>query len=146
MNGLRPFRPRAARWVAWVLFALIWTAVAALLVSSFTRLEQFGWEDRALTVLFAAAGSLVVQRQARVRAVPTPQGLTVHNLFVTTTVEWAQILRVTFDHGHPWVQLDLADGDTLAVMAIQGADGEYGRREAQRLADLVHRLGEAPDR
>ena len=43
------------------------------------------------------------------------------------------------------MSLDLADGDTLAVMAIQGADGERGRVEATRLATLVAEH-EAPDR
>lgn len=146
MPDLRPFHPRAARWMAWVLFALVWAAVAALIVLSFSYLEQFLWEDRILTVLFAAGGSVLVYRQATVRAVPTQAGLTVRNLFITTRVEWAEIVRVGFEHGRPWVVLDLADGETLAVMAIQGADGAHGRREAHRLADLVRDLGEAPER
>jgi hypothetical protein len=35
------------------------------------------------------------------------------------------------------VQLDLADGDTLAVMGIQRADGAFAESEARRLATLV---------
>ena len=39
--------------------------------------------------------------------------------------------------GDPWVMLDLSDGDVLAVMAIQRADGAYAVAEARRLATLV---------
>jgi hypothetical protein len=35
------------------------------------------------------------------------------------------------------VQLDLDDGDTLAVMGVQRSDGERARQEARRLATLV---------
>ena len=40
--------------------------------------------------------------------------------------------------------LELDDTDTLAVMAIQRADGASAMGEAQRLAGLVRDLGEAP--
>ena len=39
--------------------------------------------------------------------------------------------------------LDLEDGDTVAVMAIQKADGAVAGREASRLAALVQAFGEA---
>ena len=42
----------------------------------------------------------------------------------------------------PWVTLDLADADTVAVMAIQKADGPSAQDEAQRLAQLVANFGE----
>jgi hypothetical protein len=53
---------------------------------------------------------------------------------------------VQFGGGEPWVSLDLDDGDTLAVMAIQKADGEVSGREASRLAALVQAFGESPER
>jgi hypothetical protein len=39
------------------------------------------------------------------------------------------------------VTLELDDADTLAVMAVQKADGPWGRAEASRLAALVQALG-----
>ncbi len=137
MDRLAPFRPRNARRVAWALLALVGAAVAGLMVASFTTLAEFGWVDRALTVLFAGAGAVIIHRQATVVAIPHEAGLRIRNLFVTTELEWAQIVRVNFMRGHPWVTLDLSDGDTVAVMAIQSADGERGLAEARRLADLV---------
>lgn len=62
-DAYAPFRPRAARWVAWFLLVLIGVAVAALLVLSFTTMEGYGWADRILTVAFAGAGAVIVYRQ-----------------------------------------------------------------------------------
>jgi Bacterial PH domain len=50
-------------------------------------------------------------------------------------------MSIQFSGGDPWVTLDLDDTDTVAVMAIQKADGEWGRREASRLAALIQALG-----
>jgi hypothetical protein len=144
MDQSAPFRPRAARRVAWGLLALVVLAVAALMVASFTTLEEYGWADRILTVLFAGAGCGIIYRQATVVAVPSEHGLRIRNLLVTTELAWPQVVRVNLMRGHPWVTLDLSDGDTIAVMAIQGADGEFGLAEARRLAALVE-LTEAPD-
>lgn len=134
---MEPFRPRTARRVAWALLGLVAVAVAGLMVASFTTLDEFGWMDRVLTVLFAGAGAVVIHRQATVVAIPSETGLRIRNLFLTTDLEWPQVVRVNFTVGHPWVTLDLSDGDTVAVMAIQSADGQFGLAEARRLAALV---------
>jgi hypothetical protein len=59
------------------------------------------------------------------------------NLLRTHDLEWAQVLRVGFSGGAPWVVLELTDTEEVAVMAIQRADGDHGRVEAARLAALV---------
>ena len=41
--------------------------------------------------------------------------------------------------------LDLEEGDTVAVMAIQKADGPVAGREASRLAALVQAFGETSE-
>ncbi len=76
-------------------------------------------------------------RYAVIRAVPTPHGLTVVNLFRTYELEWAQILNVGFSGGTAWAILELSDTEELAVMAIQRADGDRARQEASRLAALI---------
>jgi hypothetical protein len=128
-----PFRPHLARIV---------TLVAALVLAGGTvvvmvTIPQLGPADQ---VGFAVVGLLLVWfcwRQASVAAIPSQDGLVVRNLMVTTRLEWAQIVSVRFGGGRPWVQLDLDDGDTLAVMGIQRADGERAIAEARRLATLV---------
>ncbi|WP_454048556.1 PH domain-containing protein [Cellulomonas sp. Marseille-Q8402] len=93
--------------------------------------------DRAGIALVGLAIVWFCWRQATVAATPTPEGLRVRNLATTRTVAWASIVWVRFGEGRPWVQLDLDDGDTLAVMGVQRSDGERARREARRLATLV---------
>nr|WP_306239427.1 PH domain-containing protein [Ornithinimicrobium cryptoxanthini] len=72
-----------------------------------------------------------------VRALASADGLLVINLVHARQLEWAEILRVSFADGTPWVLLELADTEELAVMGIQRADGAFARAEAARLAALV---------
>jgi PH (Pleckstrin Homology) domain-containing protein len=65
------------------------------------------------------------------------KGLTVVNLVRTRRLEWAEVLNVSLRSGDPWVQLDVDDGTTVSVMAIQTADGPRARRAATQLALLV---------
>jgi len=135
-----PFRPRFARLVTLVLVVVVLVLTAALILA----LPNAEPLDRAG---FALVGLLIAWfcwRQATVRAVPDEDGLTVRNLMITTRLTWAEIVSVRFGSGRPWVQLDLADGDTLAVMGIQRADGELAEAEARRLATLVVRHTATP--
>ena len=136
----RPFRPTAARWVANVLAVVVLTfmVVLALVVPAIAG-EGVGPADRAGIIGFGLLVSWFLTRQAGVRATPDRQGLTVRNLLLTRRVEWAEIVSVRFGQGRPWVQLDLADGDTLAVMGVQAADGARAVAEATRLSTLVAR-------
>lgn len=128
------FHPVRARRVAYPIAALV--LVAMLGVAFFVPgVDAFG--DRVGFVLMGVAIAWFCHRQARVRAVPSELGLEVRNLFLSRSLEWAQVVDVRFGGGRPWVQLDLSDGDTLAVMAVQRADGPRADAEASRLATLV---------
>jgi hypothetical protein len=134
----RPFRPFRARRVA-ITFAVA-QAVVLLGLAVLTPGDgaiPWHWYDRLGVVLLAGAIAYVLLLFARLRATPGPDGLVVRNVVRVTELEWAQIVAVRFGGGDPWVTLDLADGDVLAVMAIQRADGERGVAEARRLATLV---------
>lgn len=134
----RPFRPRAARVVAVVLGV----AVLALMVTIAVLLpsaapDRQSWLDRAGIAGFGVLVAWFLWRQASVRAVPDAEGVTVRNLLITRRVAWPEVVSVRFGHGRPWVQLDLADGDVLAVMGVQAADGARAVAEARRMATLV---------
>ncbi|WP_091789396.1 PH domain-containing protein [Pedococcus dokdonensis] len=140
------FRPRRGRQVAYGFAALTLVLFAVIAVLLPGPAEGGTWRpgDK---VFFAGVGvaiALLLWRFASIRAVPSRDGLTVRNLFTTRTLDWAEVLEVRFSGGDPWVSLGLADTDTLAVMAIQKADADFGRAEAGRLAALVQALGEAP--
>lgn len=132
------FRPRAARLVTGVLAVVVAVATVLLLVLlPGVGLVGYSVADRTGIGLVGFAIVWFCWRQATVSATPTPDGLRVRNLATTRTVAWEQIVWVRFGEGRPWVQLDLDDGDTLAVMGVQRSDGERARREAKRLSTLV---------
>ncbi len=143
-DALAPFRPRRGRVVA---LAAVWGSLVlfgaiALLMPSQT-LGHWGVGDRLMFFGLGVVLALVAWRYASIVAVPSRDGLVVRNLVVTRSLEWAEVVGVQFGGGEPWVSLDLEDGDTVAVMAIQKADGEVADREASRLAALVQAFGEA---
>ena len=136
--SLRPFRPVRARRVA-IGFAI---AQAVVLLTLAAVMPGDGpvpwhWFDRLGVVVLAGLVAWVLLLFARLHALPGPEGLVVRNVVRVTRLEWPQIVAVRFGGGDPWVTLDLDDGDVLAVMAIQRADGGHGLAEARRLATLV---------
>lgn len=132
------FRPRLARWVSGALATVVGVAtVLLLLLLPGVGLAGYAAGDRTGIALVGLAIVWFCWRQATVSARPTPQGLRIRNLATTRTVPWAQIVWVRFGEGRPWVQLDLDNGDTIAVMGVQRSDGERARGEARRLATLV---------
>jgi Bacterial PH domain len=131
----RPFRPRRARAMAWTIAVgeiVVLTGLAVALPG-----PNVHWYDRLGFLLVAAAVAATLSRFARLLAVPDRDGLRVRNVVYTRRLDWAQIVRVQFGGGNPWAVLDLSDGETLAVMAVQRADGERAVAEARRLATLV---------
>ncbi len=138
-----PFRPRLARVVTLVIGGLIAAGtitLVALLPRFYERNVVIDLVGIGLVGLF---GVWFCWRQASVVAVPDREGLYVRNLVYARRLEWAEIVLVRFGQGRAWAQLDLADGDTLAVMGIQSSDGARALREAARLAALVQAHGAA---
>ena len=132
------FRPRRGRLSAWGFAAALSVVLAGVaLLSSGAGEFAFRWYDRLGVLAVAAVAAWVLSLFARLRAVPGPSGLLVRNLFHSRQLEWAEVVSVRFGGGSPWVMLDLDDGDELAVMAIQRADGALADAEARRLATLV---------
>jgi len=101
--------------------------------------------NRVAIIVFGLLGGVIAWRFGAVRAMPDGAGLTVVNYAKRRRLAWAEIVTVRFGPNDPWVHLDLADGDVLAVMGIQRADGEHGMAEARRLVSLIAELGEAPE-
>jgi hypothetical protein len=146
-DAFATFRPRrgrtvalAAAWAALVVFG----ALAVLMPAE--TLGHWTVVDRLMFFALGVVIAVVAWRYASISAVPTREGLLVRNLVLTRSLTWPEIVGVQFGGGEPWVTLDLDDGDTLAVMAIQKADGEVSGREASRLAALVQAFGESRHR
>lgn len=145
-DPLAPFRPRRGRAVAlgvgWASLA-VFGAIAVVMPAQADG--RWGIGDRLMFFGLGVAVSFVAWRYASIVAVPSREGLVVRNLVLTRTLEWAEVVRVQFGGGEPWVSLDLEDGDTVAVMAIQKADGDVSGTEASRLAALVQAFGETTE-
>ncbi len=144
-----PFRPKRGRAVA---LGVVWCSLALFGIIAVVMPAQaggrWGLGDRLMFFGLGVAVAFVAWRYASIAAVPSRAGLLVRNLVVTRTLEWSEVVGIQFGGGEPWVSLDLEDGDTIAVMAIQKADGPVAGREASRLAALVQAFGEGrePDR
>ena len=137
-SAYRPFVPVRGRRVALAtaVVSVVMFGVLAVVVPA--AYQPGGSLPDSLALFgFGVAVAALMWRYASLRAVPSERGLLVRNLASTRSLEWAEIVAVRFSGGDPWVTLDLDDGETLAVMAIQKADGAHARAEAGRLAALV---------
>jgi hypothetical protein len=112
----------------------------ALIVADATAFDQVAF------VLLAAASTYAIHRLADVHALGTTDGLHIANYLQRRRLEWSEIVGVRLAPGDPWVQLDVSDGGTVAVMAIQTADGDRGRAMALELATAVAAYGAPPAR
>ncbi len=81
-----------------------------------------------LTLMFALIRS---------RAVAYDDRLVVVNGYRRHEYEWPFIVAARLPPGAPWVTLDLADGETASVLAIQGSDGQRARLALRELKSLV---------
>ncbi|EWT02916.1 hypothetical protein N865_00825 [Intrasporangium oryzae NRRL B-24470] len=145
-DAFAPFRPRRGRVVALGVVVASLVVFGGIAVIIPTQVDgRWGLGDRLMFFGLGVVIALLAWRYATIMAVPSRAGLVVRNLVLTRVLEWPEVVGVQFGGGAPWVTLDLADGDTVAVMAIQKADGETADHEASRLAALVQVFGEVPD-
>lgn len=141
VNPYAVIRPQRGRVVAIVLTAVVFLTFTYAAITVPGREGQKGdWNivDRVMIFLMGAAIAWFIARFAAISAIPSEDGIVVRNLLITRRLTWPEIVRMQFGGAAPWAHLDLWDADTVAVMAIQKADGEYGRAQASRLAALVH--------
>jgi hypothetical protein len=129
----------AVGWLSLVVFGVIAVVMPAQAGG------PWGIGDRLMFFGLGVAVALIAWRYASIVAVPSRSGLVVRNLMLTRTLAWPEVVGIQFGGGEPWVTLDLEDGDSVAVMAIQKADGPVAGREASRLAALIQAFGEASE-
>ncbi|MBA3989509.1 MAG: PH domain-containing protein [Propionibacteriales bacterium] len=134
----RTYRPRGTRVVAVVAattlvgaVTFLWSMLPGSVRDEFTVFQR-------MTVLALFAGIVVVLYGLfRTSARADESGLRVVNIYKARQLEWPQVISLSLNPNRPWAMLDLADGTTLAVMAIQNADGARASRSARELAGLI---------
>lgn len=134
--------PPRTRAVAYALAAVI---VLGMLLLAVVVAPQFRLFDRLGLVLFGAAIGWLLHMFARCRVIAEESGLTVVNAFRTHRFDWPEVLRVTMSEGEPWPTLDLADGESIGAMGINGAEREFAARALTELRALLTERGEAAD-
>jgi hypothetical protein len=131
----RPFGARLATAAAGIVLtgaiAFLWLMLPGEVQDDFTLFE------RVTLIAFFLAVLVVLFAVHRSSATADEDGLTVVNGYRTHRYRWAEVVRVSLSPNRPWALLDLADGETMSVLAIQGSDGERAVRNARELATVL---------
>jgi hypothetical protein len=133
----RPLGARVATAAAAAAIVFIVTFLWVLLPGDVQ--DDFTVSQRITMIGFFVVILVLLNGIFRTCARATDQGLQVVNGYRRHDLEWSQIVRVSLTPNRPWALMDLDDGTTMSVMAIQSADGARARRAAHRLAVLVAR-------
>ncbi|MBA2445956.1 MAG: PH domain-containing protein [Nocardioidaceae bacterium] len=99
--------------------------------------EKFTFFQRLTLLGFLLIVLVLLNGIFRTSALAAESGLTVTNGYKMRYYDWAEILHVSLHKNRPWALLDLSDGSTLAVMAIQVSDGQRATKAARELAALI---------
>jgi len=139
----RPFGARLAAVAGAVALTLAVTFLW-LMLSDEVRAKFTVFQRLSLLGVLAAVLALL-NGIFRTSALAEASGLTVTNGYKVRRYEWAEVVRVSLHRNRPWALLDLSDGNTLAVMAIQVSDGQRARLAARELALVMADRSATPD-
>lgn len=121
-------KPRRVRQVCWVLAPVVvvfFGVLAALLrgpVGGAPTAGAFQGGDQIAMVVLGILAAGVILLFTRPRVVADTERIRVRNVIGSHDIPWAVVRGIVFQRGNPWVSLDLADDDTLPVMAVQAVD------------------------
>lgn len=136
----RTWRPLGVR-LAGIFFSgalVLVTAMAWLGFDQEVR-DRFTFMQKATVVLMWFLLVMVAYGLGRCRVVAHREGLTVVNFFRRRDYSWAQVIAVRMPRGAPWATLDVSDGTSVPVMAIQSADGPRATRAVRELRSVIDR-------
>jgi hypothetical protein len=131
----RPFGARVAGvllgGMLLVLVVAVWVAWGADVRARFTFFQ------RSTLVGFGliAFGCWFALMRSRVTA--DAHGVTVVNGYRRRAFEWSEVIGVNLRRGAPWAGMDLSDGTSISMVAIQGSDGERAIRAVRELRRLI---------
>jgi hypothetical protein len=141
---VRPRRIRIIVWIAAPLILVLFIFIATSLHGTFSdNGAVFRTVDQVAMIVLgvlAALGSLIF---ARPWVEADARGIRVRNLLGYYDLPWDLVRSVRFNRGAPWVTLELADDDIVAVLAVQAADKEHALRAVRGLRAL-HAAAQGP--
>lgn len=134
----RTWRPLGVR-LAVVFFGGLLVLICAFAWFGFPQeiRDRFTFFQRSTLVALGLVAGSAGWALARSRVVATPDRLVVVNGFRRREWEWPEVVAVRLPRGAPWASLDLADGTTAAVMALQSSDGDRAVAAVRALRALA---------
>lgn len=116
---------------------VVMVLVGVLLTSSSTGTVSFTTSDQVAMIvlgLIIAAGVLAIGRP---RVDADAEGIRVRNVLGGYRFPWDFVRAVRFERSSAWASLALANGDEIALMAVQASDGERAVAAVQGLRALL---------
>jgi hypothetical protein len=132
------WRPRGVRIVGTVLGAMLLALVVTVWIAWGDDVRAtFTFGQRATLVAIGLLAFAVWFGLVRTSVTADEHGITVVNGYRQRAYEWSQLVAINLRRGAPWAGLDLSDGTSISMMAIQGSDGQRAIRAVQDLRRLV---------
>lgn len=135
---LRVFRPFGARIVSATCGCVLILLVGFLWLTLPPRVRaEFGTFQRLTLLAFFCAVIVLLYGIFRTKVTTSEQGISVINGYRRHELDWAQTVAISLNHDRPWALADLTDGSTVALMALQTADGARATRSARELSRTI---------
>jgi hypothetical protein len=132
------WRPYGARVAGVVLGGLLLLLVIVVWIALGSDIRaRFSVFQRTTLVGFGVLGFVAWYALMRSRVSADDRGLTVVNGYRRQEFEWSQVVGVNLRRGAPWAGMDLSDGTSISMVAIQGSDGQRAVRAVRQLRRLV---------
>jgi hypothetical protein len=111
--------------------------VGLLLKSSSTGVVSFHTSDQVAMIVLGVVLGAGILALGRPRVDADAAGVRVRNILGTHALTWELVRSVRFDRGSPWATLLLANGDELAVLAVQATDKDRALAAVEGLRALL---------
>jgi hypothetical protein len=136
----RTWRPLGVR-LAVTFFGVLLVLVCGFAWFGFSEdvRDRFTLFQRGTLVFLGALFGSVGWALGRSRVVAEPDRLVVVNGFRRRSWSWAEVVAIRLPRGAPWAILDLADGTTASVMALQATDGDRALAAVREVRALLDR-------
>jgi hypothetical protein len=132
-----PRRLRRACAVTAAVVVVVMVVVGVLLKSSSTGTMSFKTSDQVAMVVLGLVIAAGVLALARPRVDADAEGIRVRNVFGGYRFPWDFVRAVRFERSSAWASLALANGDEIALLAVQATDGERAVAAVEGLRALL---------